>query len=201
MTKGITILDGDGVLLDFNSAYAAAWHRAFGVLPQLRDENAYWPQGRWDVPRLEGEKLAHFRSVFDEQFWSTIPAIDGAIDACKQLTDADYELVCVTALASKFQNARFKNLQDLGFPIGKVIATTSESIAGVSPKAKVVEDLGAVVFVDDYLPYMQGFTSSTHLALITREPNGSPNVGAELGVVHSSHIDLAAFADFWLNRT
>ena len=201
MTKGIAILDGDGVLLDFNSAYAVAWQRAFGVLPQLRDANAYWPQGRWDVPLLEHEKLAHFRSMFDEQFWSTIPAIDGAIDACKQLTYAGYELICVTALASKFQSARFKNLQDLGFPIGRVITTSSESIAGVSPKAKVVQELGAVFFLDDYLPYMKGFTSSTHLALITREPNGSPNVGAELGVVHSSHKDLAAFAEFWLNRT
>lgn len=48
--KPIVALDGDGVLLD-NSAYRAAWARAFGTLPRLRDPNAYWPIDRWEVRR------------------------------------------------------------------------------------------------------------------------------------------------------
>ena len=35
-------LDADGVLLDYNLAYASAWECAFGVRPQLRDPQAYW---------------------------------------------------------------------------------------------------------------------------------------------------------------
>lgn len=39
-------LDADGVLLDNHSAYRNAWQRAFGVLPDVRDPNAYWPIDR-----------------------------------------------------------------------------------------------------------------------------------------------------------
>lgn len=192
------VLDGDGVLVDYHAAYPLAWQRAFGTLPGLKDKNAYWPHDRWDVPRLEGAELEHFRSKFDAEFWATIPANPGALEACIRLAAAGYRLVCVTALASQFQEARRQNLLSLGFPIDTVIATTNEIVGGVSPKAKAIRKLNAVAFVDDYLPYLLGIEGKTHLALITRETNGSPNRGPELEKVHSTHNDLAAFADFWL---
>lgn len=200
MRKEIIALDGDGVLLDYHVAYSIAWQRAFGALPGLRDPDAYWPHDRWDVPWLEGEQLIQLRSKFDEQFWSSIPAIPGALDACKDLVGAGYVLVCVTALAFKFQAARGRNLLDLGFPIQTVITTSNELIEGVSPKAKAVEDVKAVAFVDDYLPYHQRMPQKMHLALITRETKGSPNVGQGLNTVHSIHKDLREFARYWLNR-
>lgn len=192
------VLDGDGVLLDYHAAYPLAWKNAFGVLPSLKDKYAYWPHDRWDVPRLVGAELEHFRSKFDFGFWSTIPANPGALEACKRLVDAGYKLVCVTALASQFQEARRQNLLSLGFPVGAVIATTNYIVDGVSPKAKAIRELEAVAFVDDYLPYLLGISGETHLALISRETNGTPNVGPELERVHSTHHDLAAFVDYWL---
>lgn len=200
MTRGIVALDGDGVLLDYHAAYPLAWQRVFGTFPRLRDKDAYWPHDRWDVPRLEGDQLANFRAAFDDAFWSTIPPIPGALKACKQLTEAGYELVCVTALAPEFQNARRLNLESSGFPIQRVITTSSQVLDGISPKAGVIKELGAVAFVDDYLPYHQGIHIETHLALVTREPNGSPNTGDGLRVVNSTHEDLAAFAVSWLSR-
>ena len=123
MTRPLIALDADGVLLDFSRGYAVAWQRAFGAHPRERDPLAYWPMDRWDVERLEPERRAHFRAHFDEQFWSSVPAEVGALDACHRLVEGGFELVCVSALPGEFEAARLRNLRDLGFPIERVFAT------------------------------------------------------------------------------
>lgn len=197
-SQGMTIaLDADGVLLDYNNAYADAWAKAFGERPALRDPEAYWPIDHWAVERLQGERLATFRAVFDEQFWSTVPAIAGAVEACQRLVDVGYRLVCVSAMKDDFVAARQRNLEALGFPIAEVIATSSDA-SHVSPKAVALAKLQAVAFVDDYLPYHRGVMPPVHKALILRESRGSPNIGPELACVDSQHADLGAFTDWWL---
>ena len=62
----IMALDCDGVLLDYNLAYAGAWERAFGVYPREMDPQAYWPMDRWGVERLSGERLGR---KLEYQFW------------------------------------------------------------------------------------------------------------------------------------
>ena len=57
------------------------------------------------------------------ELWESLPAMPGAVEACLRLDDAGYELVCVTALESRFQKARLNNLKALGFPIRRVITT------------------------------------------------------------------------------
>lgn len=68
MTKKLIVLDADGVLLDYNLAYASAWEKAFGNYPTLKYANAYWAKDRWAVDQLQGQSLAKFRNVFDESF-------------------------------------------------------------------------------------------------------------------------------------
>jgi phosphoglycolate phosphatase-like HAD superfamily hydrolase len=116
MNRPIIALDADGVLLDYNAAYAQVWQRAFGVFPNERDPEAYWPIDRWVVDRLQGERPDHFRRHFDEAFWSSIPAIPGAIATIHSLRDAGYGLVCVSALDIVFESARLRNFQKLGLP-------------------------------------------------------------------------------------
>ena len=99
-------LDADGVLLDFHLGYATAWKRAFGAIPLERDPDAYWPMDRWQVERLDSERRAHFRRHFDAEFWTTVPAVTGAVDACLRLHEAGFELVCVSALDLEFEAAR-----------------------------------------------------------------------------------------------
>lgn len=198
MAKTIA-LDADGVLLDYSTAYAHAWAKAFGTMPTLRDPDAYWPIDRWAVERLQGERLAIFRAVFDETFWSGIPAIPDAIKACHQLVDAGYRLVCISAIDQVFAAARQHNLTALGFPIAEVIPTSSQDGA-FSPKAAAIARLQPVAFVDDYLPYHRRIASPVHKALILRAPGGSPNVGAELACIDSQHVNLSAFVGWWLGR-
>ena len=191
-------LDADGVLLDFGMGYAHAWHRAFGQFPLERDPLAYWPSDRWHVERLDDERQGHFRRHFGTEFWSSLPAMPGAFEACHRLHDAGFELVCVSALEAHFERDRLRNLRQLGFPIERVIATGSAP-GPRSPKAEAVKTLAAVAFVDDYLPFLRGMPRKVHTALVVGAPNGSPNTGAELSLVKSVHRDLGEFADHWLN--
>jgi hypothetical protein len=199
MTKPLIALDCDGVLLDLNLAYATAWERYSGTYPAEIDPHAYWHHERWNVQRLSGEQMIVFRAFFDEDFWSELPQIAGAVQACHRLRAAGHELVCVTALEDKFAKARLTNLQAHGFPITKVFATGHQA-GSVSPKAEVIHQLQPAAFVDDFLPYMDGISADIHTALILRGPNGSPNVGPALSVVGSTHADLSAFADWWLAK-
>ncbi|SRR5664280_242768 len=199
MAKPVIALDADGVLLDFHLGYAGAWQRAFGVAPLERDPLAYWPMDRWEVERLDEARRVHFRKHFDATFWTTVPAIPGAVDACQRLHAAGFDLVCVSALESEFEAARLRNLRDHGFPIERVIATGNAS-GERSPKADAIAELDPEAFVDDYLPYLRGIPAHVHTALVLRAPNGSPNSGAEMALAKSVHDDLGGFVTHWLER-
>ena len=199
MPRPLIALDADGVLLDFHLGYAGAWARAFGSAPAERDPLAYWPIDRWQVVRLDEERRAHFRRHFDEQFWSSVPAIEGAVEACHRLHDAGFDLVCVSALEAAHEAARLRNLRDHGFPIERVIAT-GNAAGERSPKADAIAAIQPLAFVDDYLPYFRGVPDSVHRALIMRGSSGTPNTGAELSLADSLHDDLLAFAADWLKR-
>ena len=199
MGRPLIALDADGVLLDFQLGYAGAWQRAFGNIPLERDPLAYWPMDRWHVERLDASQREVFRAVFDETFWRTVPAIDGAVQACLRLCEAGFDLVCVSALDLEFESARLRNLQDLGFPIKRVIAT-GNAAGERSPKAETITELKPLAFVDDYIPYMRGVPADVHTALVLRGPNGSPNVGVDMALAKSTHRDLVGFVDHWLSR-
>ena len=199
MPRPLIALDADGVLLGFHLGYAGAWARAFGSAPAERDPLAYWPIDRWQVERLDEERRAHFRRHFDEQFWSSVPAIEGAVEACHRLHDAGFDLVCVSALEAAHEVARLRNLRDHGFPIERVIAT-GNAAGERSPKADAIAAIQPLAFVDDYLPYFRGVPDSVHRALIMRGSSGTPNTGAELSLADSLHDDLLAFAADWLKR-
>ena len=200
MTAPILALDADGVLVDFNLAYATAWERAFGVRPVEQDPQAYWATDRYGLARLDEAGTAHFRSHFDAEFWGEVPVLPGAVAACVALANAGYELVCVSALPPAFAEARLGNLRAHGFPIERVLATGHEASAR-SPKADAINALAPQAFVDDYLPYMRGVAPTVHKALVMRGRAGStPNVGPELAEMQSQHGDLADFSAWWLAR-
>ena len=199
MPRPLIALDADGVLLDFHVGYADAWRRAFGAAPRERDAQAYWPLDRWQVERLEGERLSHFSAHFDEHFWSSMPALAGAVEACELLVMAGFDLICVSALDVRFEAARLRNLRAAGFPIARVLATGNAHGAR-SPKADAIAELRPVAFVDDYLPYLRGLPREVHAALVLRAPSGSPNTGVDLALADSTHLDLADFAASWLSR-
>ena len=132
--RPLLALDGDGVLLDYLEGYAEAWREAFGTRPAVRDPFGYGPLERFEVPRLDAEGRARFRKHFGTKFWSSVPAIPGAVEASVHLHDAGFELVCVTALDAEFEASRLKNLRALGYPIERVCATPHDG--GHAPGSK-----------------------------------------------------------------
>lgn len=197
--KSIIALDADGVLLDYHAAYRQVWQKAFGVLPELKDLQAYWPWDRWNVPRLTIERQMILKAAMDEEFWSSMILLPGVKEACHQLVEAGYELVCVSALDPTFQACRLANLVALDVPVSRVIATANEGHGSKNPKALAISQLVPAIFVDDYAHYFRDLPATVHCALVTREPNGSPNVGDVLGSIHSQHLDLPSFSN-WLQN-
>lgn len=200
--RGLVALDGDGVLIDYVKAYGAAWAKYLDCDVSVADADAYFPHHHWGVPWLTGSDLQRFRSFFDTEFWSSIPAIDGALEACRLLVENGCGLVCVTALHHDHREARQANLTALSFPIATVHTTprTSADVNNSSPKAELLSQLRPVAFVDDFLPYMHGVPSSIHRALIMRGSKGSPNSDyAESGCVDSTHATLLEFARWWVS--
>lgn len=198
-SSNLIALDCDGVLLDYGSAYGRAWTQAFGQVLSLKNSDAYWPMDRWGVPRLSGSELERFRAAFDQSFWSSIPAISGAVDACQKLIDAGFVLICVTALDKRNLDPRKRNLSNLGFPLSDVIATPHKA-DGRSPKADVLNELRPAAFVDDFAPYLRGVDGAIHKALIVRDPINSPNTGEVMELAHSTHANLTSFASWWCDR-
>lgn len=191
-------LDADGVMLDYHDAYAEAWGKAFGCRPEIVDPNAYWAIDRYGLRSLEGPELAHFRSFFDDDFWASLRALPGAVEAANRLAGAGWELACVSAIRPQHVAARQANLAKLGFPIARVFGAHGDH--GLrSPKADILSELMPAAFVDDYLPYLRGVPASIHRALIDREPTGSPNHGPELSLASSTHSSLLDFSKFWLD--
>lgn len=198
--RPIIALDVDGVLLDYSSAYALAWQRAFGEHPTEVNPHAFWPHERWGIPWLEGEQLVQFKAQFDEAFWSTLPALPGAVEACHQLVDAGYELIAVTAIDSQWLRARMKNLQLHGFPILQVIATGGAIPDQPNPKAEVINRIRPAIFVDDYPPYLEGIHTDVHKVLIYPPQRGG-NADQQIGLFESRHPTLGLFAQEWLIRS
>jgi hypothetical protein len=198
--KPLIVLDADGVLLDYHEGYARAWEQAFGHRPALRNPQAYHAMDYWDVPRLDAAERAHLASRgFTRNIWRDMPAIEGAVAACRQLQEAGFELACVTALDPEFEADRAENLKALGFELSSVHAVGS--VLGKNPKSRRVAALAPVAFVDDFLPYLQNLPSSTWRALIQGRPHLNPNHDAGLSPPDSRHEHLADFASFWIERT
>lgn len=199
INPNLLAFDADGVLIDYHFAYAKAWERAFGATAEVVDALAYWPKDRYGIPHLKGADLEKFRAEFNHELWSTMRALPGALDATILLKKSGYDLVCVSAVRPEHTQARALNLRTLGFPIDAVYSCHGAS-STISPKAATLGALMPAAFIDDYLPYLRGVPASIHSALIARSPHGSPNVGPELALAHSTHSDVLDFASYWLSR-
>ena len=193
-------IDADGVLVNYHAGYAKAWTRAFGETLETVDPDGYSTRDRFGVPHLEEDRRQILRGAMDEQFWSALPAMDGALEACTSLHEAGYRLVCVSAVKEKYRDARAQNLRDLGFPLEAVYAAPGAGTATTSPKAAILEELKPIAFVDDFAPYLRGVSDDIHKALLLRHPNGSPNTGDALRLATTTHKNLLEFSKWWLAK-
>lgn len=191
--KPIAAIDGDGVIFDFDAGYIDAWERAFGWRPTLVNPDAYTVMGKYGVPELNDKELAHFRSFMNDDFFRNLSFFDGVEDAIRKLAET-HELYCVTAMPHDMKGARADALKHL--PFSAVITTPAQPgfcrFTGVSPKAGAISDLGAVLFVDDYLPFHRHVSPSVLRVLLSRTNHHHPD---DLKHVDEVHENFVKFVD------
>lgn len=193
-------IDGDGVIFDYSAGYINNWEKIFGYRPKLLNPAATLVTQRYGIPKLSGDVLEDFQNLFDFEFWSTLPILDGADEAIQILAE-DYELHLVTAIDQKNVEARWQNLGNM--PFKSIIATPTSSAydrrVDISPKAKAVSDLKAVAFVDDYLPFHRGIDTRVYRALISpyandpsyRDSFNQKEIKNNVNAVYNNLLDFA----------
>ena len=135
------------------------------------------PTGRWTAGRSSGSTRSGAPisgATSTSSFWSSVPAIEGAVDACHRLHDAGFDLVCVSALEPSTRRRACATCATTAFR-SSASSPPATPPGERSPKADAIAALDPEAFVDDYLPYLRGVPGHVHTALVLRAPNGSPN--------------------------
>ena len=196
MTRQLAIgLDADGVLLNYNLAWGAIWSEAYGQEPTCVEPRAYHATTYWGLPTPEKEHP--FWSLFDQKGWKNMPAMRGAVLACRRLAAAGHRLVCVTSMPTHRQEDRLTNLQALGFPIHEVVATGNGIGDGSNPKRTAIEKIGLDWFVDDELRKLRDLGDVKCVLVDPGHPD-SPNQGENDEFLSHRVRNLQEFADLIL---
>lgn len=185
-------LDADGVLLDYNRQFGKVWGDHFGQAPVCVEPRAYHATTYWGVQAPANDHP--FWSAFDQGGWSSMPAMDGAVEACQRLVAAGHRLVCVTSMPTHREAERLANLKALGFPIERVIATGHCKDKTANPKKAAIEALGPDWFVDDELRKLKELLA-VRCVLVDPEHPDSPNEGQDSSYLAMRVRNLAEFAD------
>ncbi|MBC8741874.1 HAD family hydrolase [Paraburkholderia sp. UCT31] len=196
--SSLIAVDGDGVMLDYRLAFPDVWRRAFGGELKLVRPDAYHAATAFGIEWASAEQEAHFYSHFGEDAWSTMPALDGAVEGCHLLVAAGFELVCVTSMNPGFADARKRNLEAHGFPVSDVYAVKRNGVE--NPKLETLERLRAVALVDDLPDNFAGLDRAVHRALIDYGRFDAPIPTSDAAWPHSTHRSLLDFARFWVSR-
>lgn len=177
-------IDVDGVKVNYRQAYANRWGRVFGTVPAVKDAAAYKLWDHLDIDFLEGDRLEEWNKSSDSEFWSTMPLLSGALEACHRLVEAGHELISVTAAPNEYHSERSHNLRD--FPLTSVYCVGSlieRDHQVVSPKAALLNELKPHFFIDDYINYFAGVDPRIQRILINKPVN------TVTGLVRMNEID------------
>ncbi len=191
----IIALDADGVLVNYNQAFGLQWENFFGVRLAVKEPKAYHATTYWDIVNPDYDHP--FWDHFDQHGWLDMPAMPGAVEACNRLVEAGHELVCVTSMPGHRELTRLQNLQNLGFPIQRVIATGSARNRGDNPKKEAIEALKPEWFVDDELRKLKELPGVNCVLVNPGHPD-CPNVGQDKSYLAMEVSSLAEFTDRFL---
>lgn len=147
--SGTVALDCDGVLLDFLAKFQEIGTYALGR-PLKEVENAYDLSKRYGLTDLEHK---HVHKVFvQENGWSSLPPLPGAIDAARELQDAGHRVIVVTAIDEVFKTRRMDNFKKYGF-VPDAIYCVGAGSGHTKGEAYTAEQPHAIV--DDRLVYLK----------------------------------------------
>lgn len=139
-SKDVVVLDGDGVALDFETAFSRWLERQYGR-PMPRVSDHYDLSIRYNVDRDFWPELKE-----DNVFWTDIPLYPTAKELIYALEDMGKEVWMVTAIGENQQTSRAASLMGL---IPKKRIVCAGWAAHSDKKADILQAIGAVGFLDD----------------------------------------------------
>lgn len=172
--KPLFLLDGDGVMLDYNMAFKEVYEKIYNVELQLVKPTSYLAVEMWGVGDMSKEQYAHFKEESAKLgMWENMPAMPDSLEFVQEISKY-FTVWCLTSMPTCFEEDRLKNLQKLGFPIEKVIATSR--IGKENPKKKFIEELNPMYFMDDLLQNFEDVeVKNTQLIFLDWKHEDSPN--------------------------
>lgn len=142
----VVALDADGVLLDFDAPLPSWLEQRFGSPHPVRDPQAYRISRRYGLSESQSDRAWEFL-VKDEAFWSTLPALPGAVAAVHALQQAGKRVVVVTGILPQLEAWRLANLHAHGIEVEAV-----ECVGlGTACKNEALMRWRPAAFVDDRL--------------------------------------------------
>lgn len=162
--KPLFLIDCDGVMLDYNQAFKEHYEKIYNKTLTLKKPKSYLAAEMWGVGNMSKEDYHHFKhESANIGMWENMPALPDALEFVKELSKY-FTVWCLTSMPTQYEQARLKNLQNLGFPIEKVIATSR--VGEENPKKKFVEKLKPMYFLDDLLQNFVDIKSKSKSQLI-----------------------------------
>ncbi len=140
------ILDLDGVLLDFESAWVK---QAVLVLerPVARISNVHEMGVRYGL--TDEEKSRVWDACDNGEFWSDIPLLPHARELVDGLEDMGFRVFGVTAVHPELLDARVSSLDGL-IPSGRLVCVGAPKVAGAADKTDAIHRIRPLAFLDDH---------------------------------------------------
>lgn len=191
------VLDADGVLLNYNQRMAQVYEMALGKSLSIVKESHHFTN-MYGVNMTKEERSAVF-ALFDTHGWSSMPAIEGAIEATQALHNAGCELLCLSSMPPKFVQARAQNLKNLGIPVKEVIGSGRDD-RDVNPKAAHLITIQPDIFVDDQLRNFKNVPDTICKIWIDNQYHDSPDIGLNEDLAHFKFNTLIDFTRAFLDN-
>ena len=144
------------------------------------------------------EKKAIY-ALFDKEGWTSMPALEGAVEATQALHDAGHTLICLSSMPSQFVKDRASNFKSLNIPLQEVIGSGRDD-SDINPKATHILQIQPDIFVDDQLRNFKDVPHSVCKIWIDNQFHDSPDIGLDSSIADFKFSSLKEFSISLLNN-
>ncbi len=139
----IAVLDVDGILADFEGHWRQCAELILGrAIPKVSEDHHL--RARYALSSKEYDLVWQ---AFHETEWASVPLYDHASELVLALEDLGCTVWAVTSIDVQHRASRAENLSGL-IPSGRIVCVGHAAPA--SAKAAILQDLGAIAFLDDH---------------------------------------------------
>lgn len=151
--SNVILVDGDGVMLDYNKAFADCYSKTYNIPLTCVFPRAYTAIKEYGINISNHGSYDQIYKDFEPlNMWRNMPALPGSVEAINSLIDKGYDVRCLTSMPPQYELDRLHNLNMVGFKINKVYAVNRKNAAknGIkNPKLDIIKQTKALAFIDD----------------------------------------------------